>query len=43
MFSQYFKRTNNYNMKQTELKGLVKFFSVDLNSIDNNDIIDIHR
>ena len=30
-------------MKQTELKGLVKFFSVDLNSIDNNDIIDIHR
>ena len=30
-------------MKQTELKGLVKFFSVDLNPIDNNDIIDIHR
>ena len=31
------------NMKKTGLKGVVKFFSVDFNSIDTNDILDIHR
>ena len=31
------------NMKKTGLKGVVKFFSVDFNPIDNNDIIDIHK
>ena len=29
--------------KTTGLKGVVKFFSVDFNPIDNNDIIDIHK
>ena len=31
------------NMKKTGLKGVVKFFSVDYNPIDTNDILDIHR
>ena len=31
------------NMKKTELGGVVKKFSVDSNSIDNNDILDIHK
>ena len=31
------------NMKKTGLKGLVKWFSVDFNSIDNNNILDIHK
>ena len=31
------------NMKKTELGGVVKNFSVDSNSIDNNDILDIHK
>ena len=31
------------NMKKTGLKGSVKFFSVDFNPIDTNDILDIHR
>ena len=30
-------------MKNTGLKGYVKFFSVDFNPIDTNDILDIHR
>ena len=30
-------------MKKTGLKGSVKFFSVDFNPIDTNDILDIHR
>ena len=30
------------NMKKTGLKGVVKFFSVDYNAIDTNDILDIH-
>ena len=30
------------NMKKTGLKGVVKFFSVDFNPIDN-DILDIHK
>ena len=29
-------------MKKTGLKGVVKFFSVDYNAIDTNDILDIH-
>ena len=29
-------------MKKTGLKGVVKFFSVDDNAIDINDILDIH-
>ena len=29
-------------MKKTGLKGVVKFFSVDFNPIDN-DILDIHK
>ena len=29
-------------MKKTGLKGVVKFFSVDYNAIDINDILDIH-
>ena len=28
--------------KKTVLKGIVKFFSVDLNPIDTNNILDIH-
>ena len=31
------------NMKKSILKGSVKFFSVDLNLIDTNDILDIHK
>ena len=31
------------DMKKAVLKGVVKFFSVDFNPIDNNDIIDIHK
>ena len=31
------------NMKKTGLKGVVKFFSVDYNPIDTNDILDIHK
>ena len=31
------------NMKKTGLKGIVKFFSVDFNPIDTNDILDIHK
>ena len=30
------------NMKKTGLKGVVKFFSVDFNPIDNG-ILDIHK
>ena len=30
-------------MKQTGLKGIISFFSVDFNLIDTNDILDIHR
>ena len=30
-------------MKKPELKGVVKFFSVDFNLIDINDILDIHK
>ena len=30
-------------MKKTGLKGSVKFFSVDFNPIDTNDILDIHK
>ena len=29
------------NMKRSGLKGIVKFFSVDFNSIDTNNILDI--
>ena len=31
------------NMTKTELKGVVKFFSVDFNPIDTNDTNDIHK
>ena len=31
------------NMKKTELKGVVKIFSVDFNPIDTNNILDIHK
>ena len=31
------------NLKKTGLKGVVKFFSVDFNPIDTNDILDIHK
>ena len=31
------------NTKKTGLKGTVKFFSVDFNTIDTNGILDIHR
>ena len=30
-------------MKKAGLKGMVKFFSVDFNPIDNIDILDIHK
>ena len=30
-------------MKNTGLKGVVNFFSVDLNPIDTNNILDIHK
>ena len=30
-------------MKKTGLKGSVKFFSVDFNPIDTNDILDIQK
>ena len=29
--------------KKTGLKGVVKFFSVDFNPIDTNNIIDVHK
>ena len=29
--------------KKAGLKGVVKFFSVDFNRIDSNDILDIHK
>ena len=31
------------NMKKTELKEVVKFFSVDFNPIDTDNILDIHK
>ena len=31
------------NMKEAELKGSVKVFSVDYNAIDTNNIVDNHR
>ena len=31
------------NMKKTGLKGAVKFISVDVNPIDTNNILDIHK
>ena len=31
------------SMKKTGLKGAVKYFSVDFNPIDTNDILDIHK
>ena len=31
------------NMKKTGLKGVLKFFPVDFNLIDTNNIIDIHK
>ena len=31
------------DMKKTELKGIVKMFSVDFNPIDTNDILDIRK
>ena len=31
------------NMKETGLKGVAKFFSVDFNPIDNNDILGINK
>ena len=30
-------------MKKAGLKGIVKFFPVDFNPIDNIDILDIHK
>ena len=30
-------------MNKTGLKGVVKYFSVDFNLIDTNDILDIHK
>ena len=30
-------------MKQTRLKGVVNFFSVDFNPTDTNNILDIHK
>ena len=30
-------------VKKTRLKGVLKFFSVDFNPIDTNDILDIHK
>ena len=30
-------------MTKMGLKGVVKFFSVDFNPIDTNDILDIHK
>ena len=32
-----------YNMRKIGLKGIVNFFSVDFNSIDTNDILDINK
>ena len=34
---------NNMKKKKTGLKGVVIFVSVDFNSIDTNDILDIHK
>ena len=31
------------NREKPELKGIVKLFSVDFNSIDTNDVTDIHK
>ena len=32
-----------HNMKKTVLKGVVNFFSIDFNPIDNKDILNIHK
>ena len=32
-----------HNIKKTGLNGVVNFFSVDINPIDTNDILDIHK
>ena len=37
------KRFTIYNIKKTDLKGTVKVFSVDYNTIATNYILDIHR
>ena len=39
----YIKDFTINNMTKTGLKGVVKFFYVDFNLIDTNDILDIHR
>ena len=37
------KNFRTKNMKKTGLKWSVKIFSVDVNTIDTNDILDIHK
>ena len=41
--SKDFTIDNMEKKKKTEFKGIVKFFSVDFNPIDNNYILDIHK
>ena len=41
--SKYFTIISMKKKKKTGLKGSVKFFSVDFNPIDTNDILDINR
>ena len=37
------KSFTNNNMKKAGLTGVVKFFSVDFNPVNNNDILDINK
>ena len=38
-----FTINNMTKKKKNRIKGIVKFFSVDYNPIDTNDILDIHK
>ena len=41
--SKDFTINNTKKKKKTELKGVIKFFSVDFHPIDTNDILDIYK
>ena len=37
------KKNNNNKKKKTGLKGLVKCFSINFNTIDTSNVLDIHK
>ena len=43
MFKYYFRKFYNQKYDKNQIKRSCKFFSVDFNPIDTNDILDIHK